>query len=617
MNLSDHITSLSGIGPVQAEKLERLEIRTVFDLLQHLPFRYEDRRIISKAGRVQAGETVTVVGQIENLKNEYTKSGKIIQKGELVDETGKLTVIWFNQSYLVRSLKGRVSLYGKADWFGRKLALISPEIGDPDDTGKIVPIYSTTAGITSKWFKNKISQILADNDVPDKEAYLGIHCPLELRDVERHRQTLAFKELIELERKAQRRRQDWQGRGVARQFTIHKPKITSFIESLPYKLTGSQEVAINEILADLEKPVAMNRLLEGDVGSGKTVVAAVAALVAHKNNLKTLLMAPTQILVQQHFETLKKMLSPFNIQIGIATSQANIDGDVIVGTQSLLNLDLKDVGLVIIDEQHRFGVAQRTLLQHKGGTPHVLTMTATPIPRTMALALYGDLDLSVLTDMPAGRIPVKTWVVPQNKRTAAIEWIKKQNTQAFWVCPLIDESESLGSIRAVNKEFEYLSSMFVNLKLGLLHGRMKNKDEIIDKFRNKEIDILVATPVVEVGMDIPNANVMVIEDAHRFGLAALHQLRGRVGRREAQGYCLLFSDQDAIRLKAMETNHSGIKLSEIDFSLRGPGNIYGTSQHGALDFKVARYEDLAMLPKVRDVLKLEHDTAHKTPLVDS
>jgi len=244
-------------------------------------------------------------------------------------------------------------------------------------------------------------------------------------------------------------------------------------------------------------------------------------------------------------------------------------------------------------------------------------MTATPIPRTMALALYGDLDLSVLTDMPMGRQPVKTWVVPGEKRAAAIEWIKKQNTQVFWVCALIDESESLGAIKAVNTEFEYLKKAFGELNLGLLHGKMKNKEEIVGKFRNKEYDILVATPVIEVGMDIPGANIMVIEDAHRFGLAALHQLRGRVGRNSNQGYCLLFSDQDTTRLKAMETNHSGIKLSEIDFELRGPGNIYGTSQHGALDFKIARYDDLKMLPKVRDVLKLEHDTAHKTSLVDS
>ena len=428
---------------------------------------------------------------------------------------------------------------------------------------------------------------------------------------------MAFQELLELERTAQKRKANWQGRGVARQFTIPNSQVTSFIASLPYKLTASQETVIKEILTDLEKPTAMNRLLEGDVGSGKTIVAAVAALVASANNLKTLFMTPTQILAKQHFETLSKLLTPFNISVGLATSQVNIDGQVIAGTQSLLGLDLDNVGLVIIDEQHRFGVTQRTLLQHKGGAPHVLTMTATPIPRTMALALYGDLDLSVLTDMPAGRQPVKTWVVPQEKRSAAIEWIKKQKTQVFWVCALIDESESLGSIKAVNSEFEYLKKAFAEMNLGLLHGRMKNKDEIINKFRNKDFDILVATPVVEVGMDIPNANIMVIEDAHRFGLAALHQLRGRVGRSGNQGYCLLFSDQDALRLKAMETNHSGIKLSEIDFELRGPGNIYGISQHGSLGLKIARWEDLALLPKVRDVLKLEHDTANKETLVNS
>lgn len=614
MNLTDDIKLVPGIGPIVAEKLKRLGIETVFDLLHHLPFRYEDRRIISQISSLQAKSSVTIIGKIESIKNEYTKNGKNFQKAEVSDNTGKITVIWFNQSYLIKSLKigNSISLYGKTDWFGRKLAIISPEISDPDSAGSIVSIYPETAGLTSKFLRKKIKEILDNNIFEDNNisefpelnlSLRNIHFPKDL-DVEIYRKRLAFDELIKLETEAQKRKQDWQSRGVARQFTIPNSQITNFISSLPYRLTTSQEITIKEILADLEKPVAMNRLLEGDVGSGKTVVAAVSALVAHTNNLKTLFMAPTQILVQQHFETLSKLLSPFNIKIGLATSQSKIDGDVIVGTQSLLSLDIKDVGLVVIDEQHRFGVAQRTLLQHKNGTPHVLTMTATPIPRTMALALYGDLDLSVLTDMPSGRKPVKTWVVPPEKRAAAIEWIKKQNTQVFWVCPLIDESESLGAIRAVNKEFEYLNSAFKDLRLGLLHGRMKNKDEIINKFKNKEIDILVATPVVEVGIDIPNANIMIIEDAYRFGLATLHQLRGRVGRGSLQGYCLLFSDKDTARLKAMETNHSGIDLSEIDFRLRGAGNIYGEAQHGGLNFKVARYIDLQMLPKVREIVKM-------------
>ena len=268
----------------------------------------------------------------------------------------------------------------------------------------------------------------------------------------------------------------------------------------------------------------------------------------------------------------------------------------------MLNIDIDNVGLVIIDEQHKFGVAQRALLQHKGGTPHVLTMTATPIPRTMALVLYGDLDLSQLTELPVGRKTIKTWVVPEEKRASAIEWIRKQNTQVFWVCSLIDESESLGAIRAVSVEFESLKKSFAHLNLGLLHGRMKNKDEIINKFRDKEIHILVSTPVVEVGIDIPDASIMVIEDAYRFGLASLHQLRGRVGRNGQQAYCLLFSTQDTERLKAMETTHIGSRLAEIDLEIRGAGNIYSTSQHGKSELKIATYKDFDMLPKVREVV---------------
>ncbi len=616
MKLSDDIQSLSGIGPMLASKLEKLEIRTVFDLLHHLPFRYEDRRIISKTGKLQAGETVTVIVKAESIKNEYTKSGKIIQKAEVSDETGKIPVIWFNQSYLVRSLRigSKVSLYGKVDWYARKLVLISPEIGDPESAGKIFPVYPETAGLTSKWLRNKINDILNTNKFEDllpsglnfPEFNLSlkkVHFPEEL-DVEIYRKRLAFDELLKLETESRRRRQDWQNRGVAHKIQIDKSQITKFIDSLPFKLTTSQHTAINEILADLEKPVAMNRLLEGDVGSGKTVVAAIACLASWQNGYKTLFMAPTQILAQQHFDTLRNLFANFDIEIGLMTSQTKIAGNIIVGTQALLSKNHEDVGLVIIDEQHKFGVAQRTLLQHKGGTPHVLTMTATPIPRTLALVLYGDLDLSVLTEMPTGRKLIKTWVVPEEKRLLAIEWIKKQNTQVFWVCSLIDESESLGAIRAVNVEFESLKKSFDKLKLGLLHGRMKakEKDEIINKFRNKQIDILVATPVVEVGIDIPDASIMVVEDAYRFGLSALHQLRGRVGRAGQQGYCLLFSPQDTERLKAMERTQIGTNLAQIDFEIRGAGNIYGTNQHGRSQLKIATYKDFAILPLVRKTL---------------
>ena len=607
MNLSDAITVIPGVGSIMASKLAKLEIETVFDLLHHLPFRYEDRRIITPISQIKSGNQITAVGTISEISNQYTKSGKVIQKGELTDESGKIMVIWFNQRYLARTILvgTKISLYGKADWFGRKLAIISPEIGDSDTAGTIVPIYPETAGLTSKWFRKKIREI-SDLNILDESLSLslrGVHFPMELYEVEKYRRNLAFNELLKLESESRKRRQDWQNRGVAHKLQIDKFQISNFKSSLPFSLTNSQNIAIDEILSDLEKPVAMNRLLEGDVGSGKTVVAAIASLTTWQNGYKTLFMAPTQILAQQHYETLNKLLSGFKVTVGLITSQSKVTGDVIVGTQALLNKNHEGVGLVIIDEQHKFGVAQRTLLQHKGGTPHVLTMTATPIPRTLALVLYGDLDLSVLNEMPTGRKQIKTWIVPEEKRASAIEWIKKQNTQVFWVCSLIDESESLGAIRAVNTEFELLKKSFEGLNLGLLHGRMKNKDEIINKFRNKEIDILVATPVVEVGMDIPNAGIMVIEDAYRFGLSALHQLRGRVGRAGQQGYCLLFSTEDTARLKAMENTYIGSKLAQIDFEIRGAGNIYGLSQHGRSELKIATYKDFDLLPKIREFLK--------------
>lgn len=614
MQLSDNISTIPGVGPMVSKKLERLEIRTVFDLVHHLPSRYEDRRIITPINQITMGNTITVVGTISEVKNEYTKSGKVIQKGELVDSSGKIPVIWFNQRYLPRTIAAgsQVALFGKADWFGRIKAIISPEISDPQTAGTIVPIYPETAGLTSKWLRKKIAEVLGNNtfeniEIPDFPEFnlslKKVHFPVELYEVEKYRKRLAFDELFKLELEARNRRHDWQNRGVAKQFTIPKSQITKFISNLSFTLTNSQLKAIDEILSDLEKPVAMNRLLEGDVGSGKTVVAAIACLTASQNGYKTLFMAPTQILAQQHFDTLTKLLTPMNVKIGLATSQSKIEGDVIVGTQALLNQSVV-AGLIIIDEQHKFGVAQRALLQHKGGTPHVLTMTATPIPRTMALVLYGDLDLSQLTELPSGRIPIKTWVVSEEKRLAAIEWIKKQKTQVFWVCSLIDESESLGAIRAVNTEFESLKKLFGGLSLGLLHGRMKSseKDKVLQDFRNKKIDILVSTPVVEVGIDIPDASIMVIEDAYRFGLAALHQLRGRVGRNGQQGYCLLFSTQDTQRLKAMETNHIGASLAQIDLEIRGAGNIYSTAQHGRSQLKIATYKDFSMLPLVREVV---------------
>jgi ATP-dependent DNA helicase RecG len=360
----------------------------------------------------------------------------------------------------------------------------------------------------------------------------------------------------------------------------------------------------------------MNRLLEGDVGSGKTVVAAAAAFAVFLNGYQTIVMAPTQILATQHYETFKKLLTPFGVRVSLTTSDVKKSelgrNDVFIGTHALLNgkINFDKVGLVVIDEQHRFGVEQRKHLIKKSGTPHVLTMTATPIPRTIALTSYGDLDLSVLTEMPLGRLKVTTWVVPETKREGAYGWIKSQilksKSQVFIVCPLIEDSETetLADVKSVTSEFEKLKKIFVGYKLGLLHGRMKptEKTKVLGGFRSRRIDILVTTPVVEVGIDIPNATVMVIEAAERFGLAQLHQLRGRVGRGDKKSYCLLFANiKYSKRLRAMEKMHSGFELAELDLQLRGPGEIFGTAQSGFPELKVASWNNYPLIKKAKDV----------------
>jgi ATP-dependent DNA helicase RecG len=376
----------------------------------------------------------------------------------------------------------------------------------------------------------------------------------------------------------------------------------------------------------------MNRLLEGDVGSGKTVVAAAGIFASFLNGYQSLIMAPTQILANQHYQTLKKLFDKFNLRISLITSDSKkIElgrSDVFVGTHALIHskIDFDKVAFVVIDEQHRFGVEQREHLIKKTGTPHILTMTATPIPRTIALTTYGDLDLSVLTEMPKGRTKVTTWVVPETKRKGAYEWVNKQiidgKCQMFVVCPLIEQStvETMADIKNVTTEFEKLKSVFSKLKLGLLHGRLKpgEKEEVLKSFRDGKIDILVATPVVEVGIDIPNATIMVIEAAERFGLAQLHQLRGRVGRSDKKSYCLLFSNiKYSRRLRAMEKTHSGFELAELDLEIRGPGEIFGTAQSGFPELKVASWNNYELIKEAKDVALDVIKNPKKYPLLVS
>lgn len=636
------ILELPFVGKSYAKKLEKLEIQTVWDLFHHIPFRFLDFSKNINISDLQIGETATIKGTVTSYVNQYTKKGKPMQIVTIADVTGKVNAIWFNQIYLSRTFKEgtKAAIAGELSWFGRNKAIISPEYEILNEeknqihTGKLVPIYSATAGISSKWLRRRIfdafkkhqtaiEEFLSD-EILEKYSLIDFasaiekaHFPQSLEEFENAKKRLAFNELLNLHSINIKNKREWEKNRIKKTLKVDSPKIENFTKTLPFTLTNSQNEAVKEILLDLQKDVPMNRLLEGDVGSGKTVIAAVASLVSTSNKKKTIFMAPTQILATQHFNTLKKLFEKENLTIGLWTSYQKDEGDfdILVGTHALLSkkINLKKIGLIVIDEQHKFGVEQRNKLMGKGVPPHVLTMTATPIPRTVALTFFGDLSLSVLNELPSGRQKIITWLVPQEKRQKAFNWIKdkikKEEIQAYIVCPLIDESESetLANVKGAVKEFEILKKDLPQLKFGLLHSRLKakEKDETIKDFKDGEIDVLVTTPIIEVGIDISNANIIVIEAADRFGLASLHQLRGRVGRGSKKSYCLLMTENESektqLRLNAMTKSNSGFELAELDLALRGPGEIYGTKQSGIPELKIADWSDLEMIKNTRTV----------------
>lgn len=655
--LESQIDHLPHTSAITLRRLKSLEIKTFWDLINYFPFRYEDYSLISPIDKLQPGETVTVKGRVAQFKNQYLKRGLTIQKAILDDGNEKMEAIWYNQPYLIRLIKPKtiLSVAGKVEAYrGKPLLQVEEyEILKTIDeetihTGRIVPVYPERKGLSSKTIRGKIfygcknltagekleflpEEVIGKNAlIGELIAYQNIHFPKSLTLTKDARQRLAFDEIFIIQLSSQLIKQQWQKEKVGHPFNIsrHQENVHQLINSLPFLLTRAQRRCLGQIMTDLARVTPMNRLLQGDVGSGKTVVAASAAYLAHLNGFKTLFMAPTEILAQQHYQTLTKLFnhrdySEITIQstpevtLLTGSSKPKKDAlsknDIIIGTHALITkkVNFSHVGLVVVDEQHKFGVQQRAMLKGKGTNPHLLTMTATPIPRTVVLTLYGELDLSFLDEMPEKRMTVKTYLVSKQKRKDAYQWIKKQirelSTQVFIICPLIEESEmeTLKSVKAAKIEFEYLTkTVFADFRLGLLHGKMKAKEKeaVMRQLIKKEIDILVSTPVVEVGIDIPNATIIVIEAAERFGLAQLHQLRGRVGRGEKQSYCLLFAtnnEEENKRLKIFTKLYNGFELAELDLKIRGAGDIYGTRQHGIPNLKVASLTDFSLIEKAR------------------
>lgn len=670
MNLDTPLRHISGIGYVQATRLANLNLITVNDLINHFPFRYDDFSETTSINEAQLETKVTLKGEIWSIKNIFTKYGKKLTQAVFNDGTNSINLTWFNQTYLTKSIKvgDRLQVSGKLTKFGSKLSIMMPVwerlasdnspsaiSHKPLHTGGLIPIYSETEGVTSKWLRTKVAQILPkvelfiDDPLPEdikgkmlglKDAYKKIHFPESYEDVEEATKRLSFDEIFWIQLKNLMVKHLWANTQAVEAFSIQPTALKPLFDNLPFKLTNAQQKVLDEILIDLQKGKPMNRLVQGEVGSGKTVVAAIAAYVAHLNGFKTLYMAPTEILAFQHHANFKKLLEPLGLDIGLYTGSKKFTKkprgtrgtfdtlgtpEVIIGTHALLSDKLlpEDVGLIIIDEQQRFGVEQRAILRNKAKIPHFLTMTATPIPRTVALTLYGDLDLSIIDELPKGRIPIKTHYVPAKKRDDAYQFIQKkvdEGDQVYIITPLIEISETMLTVKAAKDEFENLQKVFPKLKLGLLHGRLKpkEKDQVLLDFKDKKYDILVSTSVVEVGVDVPNATIMVIEGAEKFGLAQLHQLRGRVGRGTKESFCFLFSTtEDApivSRLRNLERISDGMKLSEIDLKIRGSGEIFGKMQSGRFDLKIASLGDLELIEKTRsaaqNLLQQDPDLEH-------
>lgn len=678
LTLDSKIERLKKVGPQYLKKLHRLNIKTARDLFFHFPHRYEDFSQIIPISQLKEGQKATIQAKLIEIKNSQTfKKRMTLTEALFKDKTGTVKAIWFNQPYLTNTLKkGKtINLAGKLTFAKNDLYLSNPtyeivsDKGETTHTGRLVPIYHETEGLTSRYLRYLIKQLLPltkqlNDFLPEKikkefklinldQAVRQIHFPKKPSYLKAAQERLAFDELFLIQLTTLFQKQKLADKKTPA-VSFDQKLIKSFVDTLPFKLTNDQRVAAWETFQDLAKSRPMNRLLNGDVGSGKTIVAIIAALQTVKAGYQTALMAPTEVLAKQHFQTFKDFLGKTGLRIALLTSadaKSSVqimrkiprDGafknpknqreqlkkrisegkiDIVIGTHTLIQEDLsfKNLALAIVDEQHRFGVAQRAALQKKiykmedglPTIPHFLSMTATPIPRTLALTIYGDLDISLIKQMPKGRRKIITEIITPADRPKAYNFIKKQieqKRQAFVICPLIDESEKL-EVKSVTQEYKKLSQeVFPQFKIALLHGKLKpkEKEEIMKNFKKGETDILVSTSVVEVGVDIPNAAVMIIEGADRFGLAQLHQFRGRVGRGKHQSYCFLFTDSTAPkthqRLKAVVKAENGFELAEKDLKIRGPGDFTGIRQWGLPNLTMASLNNLELIKKARQAAK--------------
>lgn len=649
MGIESPVRYLKGVGEKRAEEFAKKGIHTVEDLLYFFPRSHEDRSKIKNIDECVEGETVCIKAKVYNSPiDRYVRRNMLISSMQVFDDSGMINLVWYNNKYVKNNFREGEDyiFFGKVSRSKQgRLQMTAPvfeKLGSERFMGKIIPLYPLTRGLSQKVVQSTME--LALKEAGKLEEYLpadirkdfkiaeinfsmqNIHFPADLQSYNIARERFVFEELLILQLALNERKDENKSNDgiIFKNIKI----VRDFTDTLPFSLTGAQKRTINEICRDCRSGKQMNRLVQGDVGSGKTAVAAAAIYMAAKNGFQAAMMAPTEILASQHYESLSEMFADSGIRVVLLTGSMRAKAkrsvlediklgtaDVVIGTHALIqdSVEFCNLGFVVADEQHRFGVEQRAKLLAKGSNPHMLIMSATPIPRTLALILYGDLDISIIDELPPGRKPVKTYAVNGNMRTRVYNFIAeniKSGMQAYVVCPLVAETEN-SDLKNAEELADKLSAAYPEINVGLMHGKMKAKDKetVMEEFSSGKIQLLVATTVIEVGVNVPSANIMAIENADRFGLSQLHQLRGRVGRGSAQAHCILITDtQNDITKKRMETmcaSNDGFYISEQDLKLRGPGDFFGTRQHGLPEMKIANlFEDRAILKLSQEAVRI-------------